>query len=49
MARTILVVDDEAVLLETIAYNLEQAGYRVMTAGDGLHALEALARVRPDL
>ena len=42
-------VDDEAVLLETITYNLEQAGYRVMTAGDGFHALEAMAQVRPDL
>ena len=49
MPRTILVVDDEAVLLETIAYNLEQAGYRVLTAADGASALDLAQRERPDL
>ncbi len=32
MGRKILVVDDEPVLVETMAYNLEQAGYQVTTA-----------------
>src|SRR5258708_14941020 len=45
----ILVVDDEAVLLETIAYNLEQAGYEVITAADGASALEAARKEKPDL
>lgn len=49
MARKILVVDDEAVLLETIAYNLEQAGYWVITAADGASALEAARREKLDL
>ena len=49
MARKILVVDDEAVLVETIAYNLEQAGYQVVTAADGVSALEAARREHPDL
>lgn len=49
MARTILVVDDEAVLMETLAYNLEQAGYQVTTAADGVSALEAARREKPDL
>ena len=49
MARKILVVDDEAVLVETIAYNLEQAGYRVVTASDGNSALEAARSEDPDL
>ncbi|GCE47893.1 two-component system alkaline phosphatase synthesis response regulator PhoP [Thermosporothrix hazakensis] len=49
MARTILVVDDEAVLVETIAYNLEQSGYRVVTAADGYSALDAARREKPDL
>jgi two-component system alkaline phosphatase synthesis response regulator PhoP len=49
VARTILVVDDEAILLETIAYNLEQAGYRVVTAADGHSALEAAKSEEPDL
>ncbi len=49
MGRKILVVDDEAVLVETIAYNLEQAGYAVVTAADGASALEAAQREKPDL
>ena len=49
MARKILVVDDEAVLVETIAYNLEQAGYQVTTASDGTSALEAVRCETPDL
>lgn len=49
MGRKILLVDDEAVLLETIAYNLEQAGYQVVTAADGASALEAARREKPDL
>jgi DNA-binding response OmpR family regulator len=49
VARKILVVDDEAVLVETIAYNLEQAGYHVITAANGSSALEAVRRERPDL
>lgn len=49
MTSKILVVDDEAVLLETIAYNLEQAGYQVITAADGVSALEAAHREKPNL
>ncbi len=49
MARKILVVDDEAVLVETIAYNLEQAGYHVVTAADGSSALDAARSEIPDL
>ena len=49
MGRKILVVDDEAVLVETIAYNLEQAGYQVTTAADGVSALEVAHRESPDL
>jgi DNA-binding response OmpR family regulator len=46
VGRKILVVDDEPVLVETIAYNLEQAGYQVTTAADGASAL-AIARREP--
>jgi DNA-binding response OmpR family regulator len=49
VARKILVVDDEEVLVETLAYNLEQAGYIVTTAADGVSALEAARREKPDL
>ena len=49
MGRKILVVDDEPVLVETIAYNLEQAGYQVTTAADGASALEIAQREPLDL
>ena len=49
MSNKILVVDDEAVLLETIVYNLELAGYQVSTAADGASALETAHREKPDL
>jgi len=49
MADTILLVDDDAMLRETLALNLRNARYEVRTAADGLSALqEAQARV-PDL
>ena len=49
MGRKILVVDDELILIDTIAYNLQQAGYQVTTATDGASALEAAHRETPDL
>jgi DNA-binding response OmpR family regulator len=41
----VLVVDDEPDIRELVRVNLEQAGHRVVTAGDGA---EALARVREE-
>ncbi len=41
MQRTILVVDDDAALRDTLAYNLRGEGYLVLTAADGVAALEA--------
>ncbi len=49
MPETILVVEDEPALQETLAYNLEKQGYLVQTAGDGRAALEAARRLKPDL
>ena len=49
MARTLLVVDDEAILRETLEYNLLRDGYRVVTAADGREALVRFAAERPDL
>jgi two-component system alkaline phosphatase synthesis response regulator PhoP len=45
----ILVVDDEALLQEMIVYNLEQASYQVLTASDGISALELARSEQPDL
>ena len=49
MARTILVVDDEPTLRETVAEALEADGYRVVTAADGRDALVKFRAERPDL
>ncbi len=49
MAEKILVVEDDATLLETLAYNLKQEGYDVLTAADGLQGLETARENKPDL
>ena len=49
MPETILIVEDEPSLQETLAYNLEKQGYTVEAVGDGRIALEAARRLRPDL
>ena len=45
----ILIVEDEVSLRETLIYNLERQGYSVEAVGDGLAALEAARRLKPDL
>jgi DNA-binding response OmpR family regulator len=49
MTAKILVVDDEPPIVNMVAYNLRQAGYRVITAGDGEEALALARREQPDL
>ncbi|HUI88025.1 MAG TPA: response regulator transcription factor [Anaerolineales bacterium] len=49
MSESILVVEDEPALQETLAYNLKKDGYDIATVGDGLSALEAARRLKPDL
>ncbi|MEW6400459.1 MAG: response regulator transcription factor [Chloroflexota bacterium] len=49
MPETILIVEDEPALQETLAYNLKKEGYTVETAGDGRSALESARRLKPDL
>jgi DNA-binding response OmpR family regulator len=46
---TVLIVEDETALRETLAYNLERQDYQVMAVGDGKAALEAARRLHPDL
>ncbi len=45
----ILVVEDEATLRETLAYNLRREGYEVTTTGDGGEALEVAREMTYDL
>lgn len=46
---TILVVEDEDVLVDILEYNLHRQGYRVLTATDGLEACRVIGREKPDL
>jgi DNA-binding response OmpR family regulator len=46
---TLLIVEDDATVRETLALNLQSEGYQVETAQDGEQALEAARRARPDL
>jgi DNA-binding response OmpR family regulator len=45
----ILLIDDDALLRRSLAFNLGQAGYRISTAANAQDALALAARDRPDL
>ena len=47
--QTILVVDDEPKIAQLARDYLEHAGFAVLTAGDGVSALQAARTRRPDL
>ena len=49
MNDIILLVEDEQEILETIAAELDDAGYHVIKAANGLDALDALRTATPDL
>lgn len=48
-ASDILIVDDEPDILDLLGYNLEQEGFEVRTATDGMEALEMAKKDVPDL
>ena len=45
----ILVVDDEALLVKGIRFNLQSEGYEVITGSDGLEAVRLVQEQNPDL
>ena len=49
MAKRILVVDDEKSIVTLLKYNLEQAGFSVITAFDGEEGLQTVVEQKPDL
>ncbi|MFA4043804.1 MAG: hypothetical protein HZRFUVUK_000583 [Candidatus Fervidibacterota bacterium] len=51
MERTykILVADDEEAVVEMVRVNLEREGYKVITAYDGVEAIEKATSEKPDL
>jgi DNA-binding response OmpR family regulator len=49
MADKVLIVEDDANLLETLQYNLRKEGFQVITATDGEQAVSTARREKPDL
>jgi DNA-binding response OmpR family regulator len=49
MTEHILLVDDDALLRRSLAFNLERSGYRVSTAASGEDALRQVQHDPPDL
>lgn len=49
MAQKVLVVDDEAHILQVLSIKLRNAGYEAFTAVDGEEAFELACKEQPDL
>ncbi len=49
MPELILIVEDEQILQETLAYNLRHQGYSIETASNGHDAIEKARIIKPDL
>jgi DNA-binding response OmpR family regulator len=49
MTATVLVVEDEPTLQETLTYNLVKDGYTVQSVGDGREAVTIARSLKPDL
>jgi len=47
--KTVLVCDDEPIILEAVRYIVEKEGYRLITAEDGAEALRLAREQIPDL
>ncbi len=48
-AQTLLIVDDEDDVIQALRFRLETSGYKVVTASNGLEALEHLEKIKIDL
>ncbi len=47
--KTVLIIDDEPDLVEISTAHLEEAGYRVISASNGIEGLELAKKAKPDL
>ena len=47
--KLILIVDDEKPIVDILKYNLEKEGFEVLTADNGVSALECALSQNPDL
>ncbi len=49
MQPTVLVVEDEQDILDVVDYNLQQAGFRVLKAMNGIDAVNLVKKERPEM
>jgi DNA-binding response OmpR family regulator len=49
MPKKIIIADDEDMVRESVRLSLQDGGYEIYEAADGLEALELARRVKPDL
>lgn len=49
MSQTILVVDDSPTVVKFLVFSLKSKGYRVVSACDGMDALEKLSNLEEDV
>ncbi|MEW6685142.1 MAG: response regulator [Candidatus Edwardsbacteria bacterium] len=49
MVKKVLVVDDEPYIARVIRFKLEQEGFTVISAGNGLEGLQRMKEEKPDL
>ncbi|MDR7464953.1 MAG: response regulator, partial [Armatimonadota bacterium] len=47
--KTVLLVEDEAAIVDVVRRYLERDGYRVVVASEGQRAVDEFRRLRPDL
>lgn len=47
--KKILIIDDDPDILSLVSFNLEKAGYKTVTASDGVQGLELTRKQTPDL
>jgi sigma-B regulation protein RsbU (phosphoserine phosphatase) len=47
--RTVLIIEDDPQVCMTMTAYLEDSGYTVLKAADGIEGLEVFARARPDI
>ena len=49
MAKTILLIDDDALMRRSLGFNLQQSGYQILTAASAEDGIALAAREKPDL
>lgn len=49
MSQTILVVDDSPTIVKFVAFSLRSSGFEVVTASDGMDAIEKMSNLSEDV